>query len=129
MEEKKIYEAIEYLTNKNSIEGIPLVIFTKLLDLDKGEKYETRTLKDFLTNTGIVFGRRDNKNSKEQIELVRCVKYYYDIQCKDNICYDITEQIGLDYSTINNCSDCHKKCLELIKNKKLKRNQEVLKNE
>lgn len=117
--EKKVYEAIDYLTNKNSIEGIPISIFSKLLDLDKGEKYENYVLKDYLPQNGIVFGKRDDKHSKEKLELVNCVKQYYDIQY--DLCYDITDQIGLDYSLIDNCSDCHKKCLYLIKEKRIKR--------
>lgn len=122
MEETKTYEAIEYLIVKNNIEDIPISIFTKLLDLNEGEKYENYTLKDHFTNSGIVFETRENKNTKKQIKLVECVTKYYDINHKNtDICYDIVEKIGLTYPDIKNCTTCHKKCLELAKNKQLKR--------
>lgn len=116
------YEAIEYIILKNSIENIPVSTFSKLLDLRKGQKYENYVLKDFFPNSGIVVGHRKNKNQKEEVTLIECVSKYYNVGQKDNdICYDIVEKIGLDYNDVRNCTTCHKKCLELLTKKDIKR--------
>lgn len=125
MSTAKVWEAIDYLKNKDTIEGIPVICLDNLLNLNKGETYNNYKLKNFMKNKGLVYRKiiKDEDTGKESAKMVflECVKYYYDLPSYCKECNDITSDflnIGDSY-TVNSCAECHKKCLELFKNKSI----------
>ena len=118
------WEAVEYLKSKDTIENIPVYCLGNLLQLNKGESYQDYKLKNLMRNKGLVFRKRiiNDKNEEEgKIIFVECVKKYYNLPSNCTSCNDITSdflKIGDSYS-VENCIECHRKCLDLFNKKEL----------
>ena len=119
-----IWEAVEFLKNKDTIEGIPVFCFENLLALKKGETYQECKLKNLMKNKGLIFRKtfvNDDDEEESKMVFVECVKKYYDLPAKCDNCNSITEnylEIGDSYS-ISNCIECHKRCLDMFKRKEI----------
>lgn len=46
------------------------------------------------------------------LHIIKCIHYYYKIDCKNNNCYHILKKTGLDKQVpCNQCIECHKNAL------------------
>ena len=88
-----IWEAVEFLKNKDTIEGIPVFCFENLLALKKGETYQEYKLKNLMKNKGLIFRKtfvNDDNEEESKMVFVECVKKYYDLPAKCDNCNSIT---------------------------------------